>query len=128
LPNKTIFIIDDDAALLRSLERLLGALGFHPLVFDSAQAFCASANPQDGRCLVLDINLNGSSGIEFRRQLAASGSSLPVIFITGNDSERMRKDAIDAGCVAYLSKPFAAQSLLDAIGKITASPESRLAS
>jgi FixJ family two-component response regulator len=126
--NKTIFIIDDDTALLRSLERLLQTRGFCPLVFGSAQAFCASANPQDGLCLVLDINLNGSSGIEFRRQLAASGSSLPVIFITANDSESVRKDAIDAGCVAYLSKPFPARSLLDAIGKVAASPESRLAS
>ena len=125
LPNKTIFIIDDDAALLRSLERLLRAHGFRPLAFDSAQVFGASANPQDGLCLVLDINLNGSSGIEFRHQLAASGSLLPVIFITGNDSERVRKDAIDAGCVAYLSKPFPAQSLLDAIGNVATSSKSR---
>jgi FixJ family two-component response regulator len=118
LPNKTIFIIDDDVAILRSLERLLKAHEFHPVVFDSVQAFCAAADPQDGLCLVLDINLNGRSGIEFRRQLAASGSSLPVIFITGNDSELVRKEAVDAGCIAYLRKPFPVRSLLDAISRV----------
>jgi FixJ family two-component response regulator len=115
--DKTIFVVDDDSALLRSLYRLLKAHGFSPRTFESAEAFCASANPDEALCLVLDINLNGHSGIELCRQLTASGSSLPIILITGNDAERVRKEALDAGCLAYLQKPFSAQSLLQAIGK-----------
>ena len=86
--DKIIFVVDDDSALRRSLHRLLSAHGFDARTFDSAEAFCASANPDDGFCLVLDINLKRSSGIELSRQLAASGSPLPIIFITGNDSKR----------------------------------------
>ena len=124
--EKLIFVVDDDSALLRSLHRLLEAHGFAPRTFDSAETFCASANPDEGLCLVLDINLNGRSGIELSRQLAASGSSLPIIFITGNDVEHVRKDALGAGCVAYLRKPFAAKFLLDAINRAAASRKSRL--
>jgi FixJ family two-component response regulator len=126
-----IFVVDDDPAVLRSLERLLNASGFVARTFDSADAFCASAIPDDGLCLVLDINLGGSSGIELSRRLTASGSLLPVIFITGNDTEHLRNEAIQAGCIAYLKKPFASLSLLDAIkragiNRAEASHKSRL--
>jgi FixJ family two-component response regulator len=110
-----VFVVDDDSALLRSLHRLLSAHGFAPRTFDSAETFCASANPDAGLCLVLDINLNGVSGIELSRQLAASGCLLPIIFITGNDADHVRRDALNAGCLAYLRKPFSAHSLLEAI-------------
>jgi FixJ family two-component response regulator len=118
--DKTVFVVDDDLQLLRGIARFLKAHGFHPQTFDSAEAFCSSANPDKGLCLVLDINLSGRSGIELSRQLAASGSSLPIIFITGNDAEHVQKSAIDAGCLAYLPKPFSAQALLNAIDKAAA--------
>jgi FixJ family two-component response regulator len=120
ISDKIVFVVDDDPALRRSLNRLLGAHGFDAQLFNSAEAFCASAKSDEGLCLVLDINLTGSSGIELGRRLAASGSSLPIIFITGNDVEHVRKDAINAGCIAYLPKPFSARSLLDAIDKAAA--------
>ncbi len=125
--QKPVFVVDDDLSLLKSLERLLGAYGFKAKVFESAEAFWEFADLEDGLCLVLDINLRGRSGIDLRRQLTVSGATLPVIFITGNDSENIRKNAVDAGCVAYLSKPFAAESLLDAIVKASTAPR-RLAS
>jgi FixJ family two-component response regulator len=128
LHQKIVYIIDDDPALLRSLKRLLNARGFQAEVFDSTRAFQETADPRKGLCLVLDINLRESSGIDFRRQLVTSGISLPVIFITGNDSEVVRKLALDAGCVAYLRKPFRAHSLIDAIGKAAATPDSRASS
>jgi FixJ family two-component response regulator len=121
-----VLIVDDNPALLRSLQRLLKAHGLAVRTFDSAETFCAAANPDEGLCLVLDINLNGGrSGIELKRQLAASGSSVPVIFITGNDSAHVRKEAADAGCLAYLTKPFASRLLLDAISKAAALRKSR---
>ena len=66
-------------------------------------------------CVIIDINLHDQSGIDLRRQLADKGVRLPVIFITGNDSDANRSAAIEAGCIAYLSKPFAARSLIEAV-------------
>ena len=127
LDKKIVFVVDDDIAVLRSLERLLNASGFYAEVFESAEAFSESAVPDHGLCVVLDVNLKATCGIEFRRQLAASGSTLPVIFVTANDSELVRRTAIDAGCVAYLRKPFPAKSLFDAIHLAAERPEQQLA-
>jgi FixJ family two-component response regulator len=117
--GNAVFVVDDDIAVLVSLRRLLSTQGFDVQTFDSVAAFSA-ANLDQACCLVLDIDLNGESGIELRRRLAASGSSLPVIFITGNDNERARKEAHDSGCLAFLTKPFAARALVDAIGMAVA--------
>lgn len=113
--GKGIFVLDDDVAFLGSLHRFLATHGFDVQTFNSADAFSA-ADLGQACCLVLDIDLNGDSGIELRRRLAASGNSLPVIFITGNDNERVRKDAYDSGCLAFLTKPFPARALVEAIG------------
>lgn len=99
----------------RSLERLLAAHGFEAKGFDSAEAFLAQLTPIQVDCLVLDIQLEGISGIDLRRRLTASGSRLPVIFITAMDDEEQELEAVDVGCVAYLRKPFSAKLLLDAI-------------
>jgi FixJ family two-component response regulator len=126
LGKKIVFVVDDDIAVLRSLERLLNASGFSTEVFESAEAFCESAVPDHGLCVVLDVNLKTSGGIELRRRLTASGSTLPVIFVTANDSEHVRRTAIDAGCVAYLRKPFPAKSLFDAIDLAAERPAQQL--
>jgi FixJ family two-component response regulator len=112
---RKLFVIDDDPGMLRTIERLLKVHGFDVQAFASAEAFLGSANPRDGGCLVLDIDLGGMSGIELRRQLTLSGMSLPVIFITAKDSEFVRKTALEVGCFAYLSKPFPAKQLMNAI-------------
>nr|WP_249146179.1 response regulator [Bradyrhizobium diazoefficiens] len=113
--GNAVFVVDDDIAVLGSLRRLLSMQGFEVQTFNSADAFSA-ANLDQACCAVLDIDLNGASGIELRRRMTASGSSLPVIFITGNDNERARKDAHDSGCLAFLTKPFPARALVEAIG------------
>jgi FixJ family two-component response regulator len=77
---------------------------------------------QTATCLLLDIHLGGISGIELQRRLAASGSKWPVIFMTANDDEATRSQAIDAGCIAYLQKPFEQHVLLNAISKAVAYP------
>jgi FixJ family two-component response regulator len=104
------------------LLRLIRAHGFEAELFDSIEAFDGGANLDDATCLVLDINLNGNSGIELRRRLTASGHSVPVIFITASDAETVRREALDAGCIAYLTKPFPAKALIEAIKAAAADP------
>ena len=110
-----VIVVDDDPSILGAVERLLKVRGFDTEAFNTVESFLDRANLCDARCLVLDIHLNGMLGIELRRQLTLSGIELPVIFITANDSEPTRKAAMEAGCVAYLPKPFPTKSLMDAI-------------
>jgi FixJ family two-component response regulator len=114
-PTKTIAVVDDDPSMLRGIVRLLSAHGFGTQAFASAEAFLDDAGARSAACLVLDIHLGGISGIELRRRLTASGSRLPVIFITAHDDEATREQAIAAGCIAYLRKPFSSHLLINAI-------------
>jgi FixJ family two-component response regulator len=118
--RKVVAVIDDDPAMLRAIARLLGAHGFDAEVFESAEAFLRRDAAKEAACLVLDIHLGGMSGIELRRRLTDSGSRLPVIFITAMDDEATRQEAVDAGCVACLRKPFPATQLIGAIEAATA--------
>jgi FixJ family two-component response regulator len=115
--RKVVAVIDDDPTMLKAIERLLSAKGFDAEVFTSAEAFLEGATASKATCLVLDIHLGGISGIELRRRLTTSGSRLPVIFITALDDEATHKEAMEAGCVAYLRKPFPAHLLIGAIDK-----------
>lgn len=121
--RNTVFVVDDDPSMLKGVERVLKHSGFNSELFDSIDDFHSRARLQEAACLVLDINLNGKSGIELSRELATSGCSLPVIFITGNDSDLMRKAAFEARCVAYLGKPFEAKSLTETVEKAIADPK-----
>src|SRR4030081_554603 len=95
------------------IERLLRVHGFHSILFESAIALLTYGDFGKAFCFIVDINLNGESGIELCGRLADSGVSLPVIYITGNDSEANRAAAIESGCIAYLTKPFAETGVLD---------------
>jgi FixJ family two-component response regulator len=95
------------------------------MLFTSAEAL--HGNFDQAFRIVLDINLGDRSGIELRRSLAHSGVMLPVIFITGNDDHVTRKTAIPSGCIAYLTKPFSAKSLIDAIQRASVGPAQRAA-
>jgi FixJ family two-component response regulator len=112
---KTIAIVDDNAAVLKGIERLLNAHGFATKGFSSAESFLASRPTGGIDCVLLDIHLGGMSGIALRRELSASGSTIPVIFMTAFDDHATRLQAQAAGCVAYLRKPFAGRLLIDAI-------------
>ncbi|WP_456640293.1 response regulator [Bradyrhizobium sp. USDA 10063] len=112
--------MDDDQSMLRSLKRLLRQHGFDTTLFDSASALLGHGDFGGAFCIVLDINLNGQSGIDLRRRLLEQGVILPVIYITGNDSHANRTAATESGCVAYLTKPFAAKSLIEPIEKMAA--------
>ena len=117
---KVVIVVDGNAGLLKSVVRLLAHHGIDSRTFASAEALLASDGVQTATCLLLDIHLGGISGIELQRRLAATGSKRPVIFMTASDDEATRNEAMDAGCIAYLRKPFAGQVLLDAIGKAVA--------
>ncbi|MFO1111117.1 MAG: response regulator [Bradyrhizobium sp.] len=118
--RKSIFIVDDDPSLLRGMRRLLKQHGYETVPFETARALKRYGNFDQAFCLVLDINLSDGSGIELRQQLAESGVTLPVIFITGNDSDATRMAAMASGCLAYLTKPFSAQSLIEPIERAAA--------
>ena len=86
-------------------------------MFTSAEEFLDSGEAEHVDCLLLDIHLGGLSGIELRRQLTASRPDLPVIFMTALDDDAIRQQALRAGCVVCLRKPFAARELMDAIAR-----------
>lgn len=110
-----VFIVDDDPSMLTGMKRLLREHGFNARPFGSGAALLSDGDFGTAFCVILDINLNGQSGIELRRDIANKDSRLPVIFITGNDSDANRSAAIEAGCIAYLTKPFSARSLIEPV-------------
>jgi FixJ family two-component response regulator len=112
-----VIVVDDNSGFLKSVARLLTVHGFAVRSFTSAEALLDNNDIQTATCLLLDIHLGGISGIELQRRLTESGSKCPVVFMTAIDDAATRKEAIDAGCIAYLRKPFAPQLLLDAIRK-----------
>jgi CheY-like chemotaxis protein len=121
LPNRNlVFVVDDDPGMLKGVKRLLREHGYDSVLFPSAEAFRNYGDFDAACCLVLDINLNKESGIDLRHRLTAAGISLPVIYITGNDNPAVRMAALASGCIAYLTKPFAARSLLEPIEKASA--------
>jgi FixJ family two-component response regulator len=113
--RNVVIVVDDDPGMLTGLRRLLTAHGFEARVFSTAEGCLSGTGPSESICLVLDVNLNGKSGIEFCAQLRREGIDHPVIFITGIDSEIVREAALEVGCVAYLAKPFQAEALIGAI-------------
>jgi FixJ family two-component response regulator len=110
-----VAIVEDDAAMRKSIERLLQASGYATAAFASAEEFLQSAIVDGATGLVLDIHLGGMSGIELRRRLHTARSKVPVVFITAHDDEATRAEAIALGCVDYLQKPFEASRLTDAL-------------
>ena len=119
-PEKVVFVVDDDPSTLKGVKRLLREHGFDCVLFQSAEALRKCENFDQAFCIVLDINLNDESGIELRHKLIASGISLPVVYITANDNHATRMAAMESGCIAYLTKPFSAKSLIEPIARISA--------
>ena len=110
-----VVVIDDDTEFRESLERLLRSAGLHARAFGSIAEFAKSEPPQSPTCLVLDVRMPGRSGLEFQRDLAAAGAQLPIVFITGHGDIPMTVQAMKAGAIEFLTKPFRDQDLLDAV-------------
>lgn len=125
--RKLVFVVDDDPGILRGLKRLLREHGYDSLLFQSAESFQAQGDFGQAICVILDIQLKGESGIDLRYRLTDAGISLPVIYITANDSDAVRTAATKSGCIAYLTKPFTAKSLIEPIERLTASSQEQRA-
>ena len=115
-----VLVVDDDPGMLKGIRRLLRQFAYDALLFPSAEAFKNHTDFEQAACVILDINLNDGSGIELRHRLKAAGISLPVIYITGNEDPAVRKAALASGCIAFLTKPFSAQSLIEPLKKASA--------
>jgi len=111
--RELVFVVDDDPAMLRGVARVLKQHGYDTILFASAEAFRGHNDYEKASCIILDINLKDGSGIELRRGLKAAGIYVPVIYMTANDSPAVRAAALQSGCLAYLTKPFAAPSLIE---------------
>ncbi len=111
----TVYVVDDDPAVLKSLARLLRAAGFRPETFGSAQEFIAQHQADTPGCLVLDVTMPGFTGLELQQWLARAQDPLPIIFITGYGDVPTSVRAMKAGAVDFLTKPVDEQALLTAI-------------
>jgi FixJ family two-component response regulator len=118
--QKAVFVVDDDPSMLKGMRRLLKQHGFETVPFETAGALRSHSDFDQALCIVMDINLSDGSGIELRHQLAERGIKAPVIYITGNDSDATRMAAMASGCIAYLTKPFAAHALIEPIARAAA--------
>lgn len=110
-----IYIIDDDDSIRLSLDSLFRSVGFATRTLGSTQEFLAADRPDMDACLVLDIRLQGTSGLDFQEQLAESGIHIPVILMTGHGDIPMSVRGMKAGAVDFLTKPFRDQDMLDAV-------------
>jgi FixJ family two-component response regulator len=110
-----VFAIDDDASMREALSRLFRSTGMRAQIFGSAPDFLMFKRPDAPACLVLDVRLPGLSGLDLQRELTAANFSIPIIFITGHGDIPMSVQAMKAGAVEFLTKPFRDQVLLDAI-------------
>jgi FixJ family two-component response regulator len=112
---ETIFLVDDDAAVRKSLSRVLRSEGLEVVEFDSAEAFLARTDKTETGCLVLDVTMPGLDGLELQRRLAEAGRRLPIVFLTGHGDIPMSVRAIKAGATDFLTKPVASEDLLSAV-------------
>ena len=112
-------MVDDDPRVGKALARLLAALGHRAELFASADAFLNAVATMDATCVMVDIDLGSSSGLDLARQLSRSGFEFPIIFMTGAHDEAIRAECLKFGCVAFLRKPFSEEQLAEAIGKVT---------
>jgi FixJ family two-component response regulator len=110
-----VVVIDDDPGFRESTGRLLRSVGLHAQLFASVDDFLGSERADCATCLVLDVRLPGRSGLDFQRDLAAASVGLPIVFITGHGDIPMTVQAMKAGAVEFLTKPFRDQDLLDAV-------------
>jgi FixJ family two-component response regulator len=113
--NQIVYIVDDDPAIRAALSRLLRSLSLDAQPFASPEEFLNVIRPDTPSCLVLDIRIQDESGLDLQQKLARRGDSIPIIFITGHADIRMSVQAMKAGAVEFLTKPFREQELIDAI-------------
>ena len=115
IPSQVVFVVDDDASMRDAISRLLNAVGLTVQTFASAREFLNRRLPDVPGCVVLDVRLPGLSGLDLQREMVEKGIHIPVVFITGHGDIPMSVQAMKAGAVEFLTKPFRDQDLLDAV-------------
>ena len=113
-----VAIVEDDDASRSAIARLLQAGGFEPVLFDSAETFMASPPSRAWLCLIVDVHLTGMSGLDLQQKLHSRGSEVPIIVTTGDRADVIREQARQAGCAAFLWKPFSAEIILGLLASI----------
>ena len=108
-------IVDDDESVRESLPDLLGEFGFRSKAFSSAEEFLSSDTVSQTKCLVLDIAMPGMTGFDLQKELKVRGHNIPIVFITAQKEEAVRKRALEGGAVGFLLKPFSDTALLKAL-------------
>lgn len=114
-PLPIVFVVDDDISVRESLELLIESNGLRPETFESAQEFLARPRVKVPSCLVLDVSLPGLNGLELQKRVAAERTDMPIIFITGHGDVPKTVQAMKAGAIEFLTKPFSDEVLLSAI-------------
>jgi FixJ family two-component response regulator len=113
--TKMVAIVDDDDLMRGALEGLLKAVGLPSQAFASAEEFLKSGQQRQAGCLITDIRMPGMSGLELQAQLNAENCRIPIIFITAHGDEKMRMQALRAGAVEFMAKPFNDEALLESV-------------
>ncbi|MBV9531949.1 MAG: response regulator [Bradyrhizobium sp.] len=110
-----IAVIDDDTIVLEGTRSFLSSAGYDAELYHSGEAFLAAVATTQAKCLIVDIRLGDSSGIDLVHQLAEAGFRLPTIFVTGSPDAMTRRRVEEAGCIAFLGKPICVKLLLEAL-------------
>jgi FixJ family two-component response regulator len=114
-PEPVVYVVDDDEDVCKSLTALLDAHDLRAQVFDSAEAFLAGLDPVLPGCLLLDLRMPGTDGLELQQQLRDIDCDLPIIFITGHGDVQLAVRAIKAGATGFIEKPYDAQELIELV-------------
>src|ERR1700755_70476 len=115
MSKNLISVVDDDASVLRTTMLLIESLGFRAAGFQSAENFLKSGQLHETSCLIVDVQMPGMNGLELQSELAAAGYDIPIVFVTAYDNQVSRKQAMQAGAVAFLAKPFGDEQLLQTV-------------
>jgi FixJ family two-component response regulator len=115
MTSALISVVDDDESIRRTTTFLIESLGFRAVAFESADDFLKSGQLHETSCLIVDVQMPGMSGLQLQSELAGAGCGIPIIFITAHDNKDSRQQAMQAGAVAFLGKPFNDEALLESI-------------
>jgi FixJ family two-component response regulator len=126
--ERVVFVIDDDLAMRETLSSLFRSVGLRVELFGSTREFAKIKMPDAASCLVLDVRLPGLSGLEFQAELARADIRIPIIFMTGHGDIPMTVQAMKAGAIDFLTKPFREQDMLDAVARALERDQKRLES
>ena len=115
--RRLVAIVDDDELFRRSLARLIRSAGFNVVTFGSAEDFLASTDVDRAACAILDVRLPGMNGLDLQQRLITRPTPLPIVFVSAHEEGTMRANALRAGAIAFLKKPFDNSALLDTLDR-----------